>query len=401
MNSTLFANKFRSARPVLNCCRRLPVIAALILCSAKAWPAFKLQTDTLEKQLNHIYKSSEEGYSCFRIPAIVSTGKGILLAFAEGRRNNCGDAGDIDLVVKSSGDGGKTWTGLRVVWDDSANTCGNPAPVVDKKSGNILLLATWNKGTDHEKDIIARTSKDTRRVFVLSSHDDGRSWSAPQEITKRVKPGNWTWYATGPGSGMQITKGKHKGRLVVACDHIETETNKYFSHVIYSDNRGRKWKLGGTTPQDRVNESTVAELSDGKLMLNMRNFGPVRNRQVSTSADGGSSWSALHADESLVEPICEGSLMRYNFPGKEQCLVFSNPASKESRSAMTVQVSYDDGKTWPSRKLLYKGPSAYSNVVVLPNGNIGCLYEAGYAKAYEGIVFEEVPVESLQNSRNQ
>ncbi len=372
-------------------------LSTVLLCNASLLLAFQ-QTDTVQKQLNHIYKSGEDGYSCFRIPAIVATKKGTLLAIAEGRKGNCGDAGDIDLVVKSSDDGGKNWSGLRVIWNDSANTCGNPSPIVDQKSGDIILLSTWNRGTDHEKDIIAGTSQDTRRVFVLSSRDNGRSWSSPSDITKAVKPENWTWYATGPGSGIQVQKGKYRGRLVVACDHIEAQTNKYFSHAVYSDDGGKTWALGGTTPQDHVNESTVAELSDGKLMLNMRNFGPVRNRQIALSADGGASWSDLQADEDLIEPVCQGSLVRYSFR-KKTYLVFSNPASKTARVAMTVKLSPDDGKTWPFRKLLYAGPSAYSNVVVLPNGHIGCLYEAGYAKAYEGIVFEEIIIDQLLNSR--
>ncbi len=342
------------------------------------------------QQLNFLYKSGEEGYSCFRIPAIVTTTRGTLLAFAEARRNNCGDAGEINLVVKRSADGGKTWGPLQIVWDDSTNTCGNPSPVVDKKTGNIILLSTWNLGSDHEKDIVNKTSKDTRRVFLLSSSDDGNTWSKATEITKDVKRDDWTWYATGPGSGIQIKKGKYRGRLVVACDHTESESKKNFSHTIYSDDEGKTWALGGTTPQDKVNESTVAELPNGNLMLNMRNSSEVRYRQVSISKNGGKTWSDIHADSTLIEPVCEGSLIQYDYPGNKKFMVFSNPASKTSRTNMTVRLSYDNGKTWPLSKILYSGPSAYSSVAVLPNGNIGCLFEAGYIKAYEGIVFKEI-----------
>ncbi|MEO9005292.1 MAG: sialidase family protein [Ginsengibacter sp.] len=349
-----------------------------------------LANTSFGQQLNFIYQSGEEGYSCFRIPAMVTTTKGTVLAFAEARKNSCGDAGDIDLVVKRSGDGGKTWSKLQMVWNDSANTCGNPAPVIDKKTGSIILLSTWNLGADHEKDIVNQTSKDTRRVFVLSSSDDGNTWSDPREITKDVKEDDWTWYATGPGSGIQVKKSKYKGRLVVACDHIEAVSKKYFSHVIYSDDEGETWVLGGTTPQDKVNESTVAELPNGNLMLNMRNFGDVRYRQVSISKDGGTSWSDIYADSTLIEPVCQASLIQYDYPGKKKFLVFSNPASKTSRSNITVRLSYDKGKTWELSKVLYSGPSAYSNVTVLSGGNIACLFEAGYAKAYEGIVFEEI-----------
>ncbi len=355
-----------------------------------------ITNNSFGQQLNFIYKAGEDGYSCFRIPAMVTTTKGTVLAIAEARKNNCGDAGNIDLVVKRSVDGGKTWGNLQIIWDDSSNTCGNPSPIINKKTGNIILLSTWNLGTDHEKDIANQTSKDTRRVFVLSSSDDGNTWTSPREITKDVKPDDWTWYATGPGSGIQISKGKHKGRMVVACDHGEAGKKTSFSHAIYSDDDGKTWILGETVPQGKVNECTVAELTNGKLMLNMRNSGEARYRQISISKNGGKSWSDIYPDTALIEPVCEGSLIQYNHPRKKKFLVFSNPASKTSRTAMTVRFSYNNGKTWPVSRLLYSGPSAYSNVAVLPNGNIGCLFEAGFAKPYEGIVFQEINLDEIK-----
>jgi sialidase-1 len=325
----------------------------------------------------------------------VTTGKGTVLAFAEGRKNNCGDAGDIDLVLKRSGDGGKTWGPLQVVWNDSTNTCGNPTPVVDEKTGAVILLSTWNIGEDHEKAIKDRTGKDTRRVFVLSSADDGRTWTTPKEITGDVKPDNWTWYATGPGRGIQINKGKHKDRLVIPCNHVEAGTRNSYSHVIYSDDHGNSWKLGGIA-QDSTNESTVAELSNGNLMLNMRNTGKPRYRQIAVSKNAGKKWKAQPADTTLAEPVCEGNLIRYVFPGRKECLVFSNPASTTARVALTVRISYDDGKTWPVKKLLYEGPSAYSCLTVLPDGNLGCLYEAGVKRPYEGIVLDEIAIDDFK-----
>lgn len=368
------------------------IIQLFIVNTACAFAAVKLNDTT--KQLNYVYKSGEEGYQCFRIPAIVTTKNGTLLAFCEGRKNNCSDAGNIDLVLKRSEDGGKTWSKLQVVWDDGENTCGNPAPIVERKSGAIILVSTWNLGTDHEKDIIAKTSKDTRRIFVLSSKDDGKTWSGAEEITKNVKQENWTWYATGPGSAIQVKKGKYKGRLVVPCNHVEAETKSNRSHVIYSDDRGKTWNLGGITRQDSVNETTVAELSNGTLMLNMRNASKKRNRQVATSSDGGITWSDVYPDSTLIEPVCEGHLMQYK-AGRKTALAFSNPASKTKRKSMTVRISYDGGKTWPLKKLIYDGPSAYSDMAVLPNGNLACFYEAGYAKAYEGIAFEEIPMKDF------
>jgi sialidase-1 len=364
----------------------------IVVCSFLLVVVQKASAQTLA----HLYKGGEEGYKCFRIPAIITTPKGTVLAFAEARKNNCGDAGDIDLVVKRSDDGGKTWSGLQLVWNDSTNTCGNPTPVVDQKTGKIVLMSTWNLGTDHEKDIIAGISKDTRRVFVLSSNDDGKNWSPAKEITATVKKKEWTWYATGPGKGIQLSKGKKAGRLVIPCNHVRATTKQNYSHVIYSDDVGDTWKLGGITRQDSVNESTVAELSDGRLMLNMRNAGKKRFRQVAISKNAGKSWSAIKADTVLIEPVCEGNLLRYTFTGKKEALLFSNPASKTARVQMTVRLSYDNGQTWPFQKILYTGPTAYSSMTVLPNGNLGCFYEAGLQRPYEGIVYEEIRLEALE-----
>jgi sialidase-1 len=334
-----------------------------------------------------LFKSGEEGYKCYRIPAIITTNKGTLLAFAEARKNSCGDAGDIDLVVKRSSDGGKTWSPMNVIWDDAENTCGNPSPVVDKKTGNIILLSTWNLGSDHEKQIIAGTSQDTRRIFTLTSDNEGETWSEAREITADVKLPSWTWYATGPCNGIQIESGKYKGRIVIPCDHIEKESKKYYSHSIYTDDGGQTWKLGGTTPTDMVNECTVAELPKGKLMLNMRNYNEIRVRRFAVSKDGGMTWSALEGDNTLIEPICQASLIAFKH-GKKRALAFSNPASQKSRTNMTVRISYDQGKTWKLTNAIHPGPAAYSNMVQLPNGNLACLYEAGEKNPYENIVFQ-------------
>ena len=346
--------------------------------------------------LSYLFKSGTEGYNAFRIPAIVITNKGTILAFAEGRKQGQSDTGDIDIVLKRSEDNGKTWSELKVVWDQGENVCGNPAPVVDKVTGTIFLLSTWNLGTDHEPEIINQKSEDTRRVFILQSTDDGKSWSKAKEITKSVKD-DWTWYATGPCHGIQLEKGKDKGRLVIPCDHIEAGTKKYYSHIIYSDDHGKTWNLGGSTPQYQVNECVVAELSDGKLMLNMRNYDRTKKtRKISISEDGGLNWNNIYADSALIEPICQAGLARYSFADQGVSrLLFLNPANQDSRRNMTLRISYDEGLTWIKSKVLHEGPSAYSDVIKLPNGEIACFYEAGLINAYEGIVFQKVTLQDM------
>lgn len=340
--------------------------------------------------LHYLFRAGDHGYTCFRIPAIVTTPRGALLAFAEARRNHCGDAGDIDLVMRRSTDGGKSWSPISVVWDDGTNTCGNPAPVVDSRTGRILLLTTRNLGSDREPMIIDGLSRDTRRVFILSSSDDGLTWTSARDITSSVKRPGWTWYATGPCNGIQLRNGRQAGRLVIPCDHIEAGTKKYFSHTIHSDDGGETWSLGGTTPSDQVNECSVAELQRGRLLLNMRNYDAHRFRRTSLSKDGGASWSALRPDTALPEPVCQASLVRLWDAGRKPVLAFSNPASQKERVNMTVRWSRDGGRSWEAPQVVHAGPSAYSNLVELPGGRLGLLFEGGIQKAYEGIAWTVV-----------
>jgi sialidase-1 len=337
---------------------------------------------------NYIFRQRYEGYACYRIPALVRAKDGALIAFAEARRNSCSDIGDIDLVMKRSTDNGKTWGGIQKIWDDGANICGNPAPVLDESTGVIHLLLTWNFGTDDISDINKGTSKDTRRVFISSSSDNGVTWSAPKEITGTTKRPEWGWYATGPCHGIQLKEGPQAGRLVIPCDFIEKGSGgRSFSHVIYSDDHGATWQIGGISPLDKANESAVAELSDGKLMLNMRHAG---SRYVATSDDFGITWKNMKADANLVDPTCQGSLLSAKVDNKHT-LFFSNPASTR-REKMTIKLSENDGVAWPKKYEVYKGPSAYSDLIMMSGTEIGILYEAGTASPYTGISFKSVPL---------
>ncbi|NUQ65797.1 MAG: exo-alpha-sialidase [Pirellulales bacterium] len=336
-----------------------------------------------------VYTSGRDGYHTYRIPSVVVTDRGTVLAFCEGRKLGSGDAGDIDLLVKRSIDGGRTFGPQQIVWDDEANTCGNPCPVIDHTTGTIWLLLTHNLGTDREPEIIARTSKGTRTVWLAKSTDDGLTWSKPVEITRVAKLPNWTWYATGPGAGIQLKS----GRLVIPCDHIEAETGLYFSHVLYSDDHGASWRLGGSAGP-LTNECEAVELADGSLMLNMRNYDPKhRARAVSRSTDGGLTWSPVVHDTTLVEPICQASIRRYSLArnGGKDCILFSNPAEPAARKEMTLRVSDDEGKTWPTSRVLWHGPAAYSCLAVLNDGTILCLYERGLKGPYENITLARLP----------
>ena len=362
------------------------LFTACLSLSAFGQLAAPAQGDEIREQA--LWTSGENAYHTYRIPAMVVTTRGTILAFCEGRKGGSSDAGNIDLLIRRSQDNGQTWSAAQAVWDDGENTCGNPSPVVDLETGTVWLLSTWNRGDDHEGQIIAGQSKDTRRVFVMGSTNDGLTWSAAKEITAAVKQPDWTWYATGPGSGIQIQHGVHANRMVIACDHIEAGTKHYYSHVVFSDDHGQTWKLGGSSPKGQVNECEVVELADGQLLLNMRNYDRTQKiRQIAFSNDGGTSWSDQRFDRALIEPICQASIHRYSWPGagRKSVILFSNPASTK-RVNLTVRASLDDGKTWPLQQCLHSGPSAYSDLAVLADGTALCLYERGDKHPYEEIV---------------
>lgn len=342
----------------------LAAVVALILCaltgeqSVAAGPKNPHQVD--------VFVSGTEGYHTFRIPALVSCRSGTLLTICEGRKTSSADHGDVDLVLKRSSDGGRTWGPLQLIHEEGGNeriTIGNPCPVVDKETGIIWLPFT----------------RDNDDVFVTSSDDDGKTWGEPRQITDQVRK-NWDWYATGPGNGIQLRRGPHKGRLVIPCDHrvhgIADRRKSSRSHVFFSDDHGKSWRTGEAT-EARMNECAVVELSDTSLMLNMRSFRGNSKRAVSVSRDGGLTWSVPVDDKTLIEPVCQASFIRYSWDDSadKSRLLFSNPASSQRRHRMTVRLSCDEGRTWPTSKVVYEGSAAYSCLSRLADGKIGLVYE--------------------------
>lgn len=341
-----------------------------------------------------VFVSGTEGYHTFRIPTIVRAANGDLLAICEGRKKNASDRGDIDIVARRSKDGGLTWGALAVVWDDGENTCGNPCPVVDATTGEILLLLTHNIGTDPEKAINAGTAQGSRTVWIMRSRDHGITWSAAENITATTKAGDWRWYATGPGVGIQIKEGVHAGRLVVPCDHSYPDDSEagfaYGSHAIYSDDHGKTWRLGAPI-QPKVNECQVVELFDGNgtLLIDMRSYHKRSQRAQCLSSDGGATWGEVTFAADLIEPVCQASILRWE-TGKgrgRNLMVFSNPANATKRINMTIKGSTDNGKTWPHALVLNDGPSAYSCLVALSANEAGCLYENGEKNPYARLTF--------------
>jgi sialidase-1 len=382
--------------------------AAALVAAGSATPA---QAKPVHCSVSVPYTAGTDGYSAFRIPAVINTRSGDLLAFAEGRSDGLGDAGNIDTVVKRSTDGGCTWRPLQVVQDSGANTSGNPAPVVTS-SGRIVLLTTYNAGTATEPAILRGQAppEDSRRVFVQYSDDDGATWSKPREITSTAKLPDWRWYATGPGHATRLTHGPHRGRLVVPANHsiappagssdLGSEAKYYGGHDLYSDNDGRTWHIGyvddNPDGQVNVNETTATELPDGRVYFNTRdqNGTAAGNRADAYSLDGGRTLrQPFQPQPALAGPVVEGSVLQTR--GHKAPLLYSGPADPSKRAIMTLRASHDEGVTWQPVLTLSQLPASYSDLVQLDAHTVGLLYETGNTGANETITFRRVDLHDL------
>lgn len=329
-----------------------------------------------------LFIGGEDNYNTYRIPSLICTKNGTVLAFSEGRRDEGGDGAPTDIVLKRSpGNSGKwtppfltlrglgrtrhtvmTWLPFQVALRSAhGEAYMNPVPVIDQTDGTIYLLANYYP--QPYKDAPAD-------ILLIKSTDEGATWTAPVNITASTGK-----HELGPGVGIQL----QSGRLVVQT----------YDSVIFSDDHAKSWK-SGTPVSWEPNESQVVELVDGSLMFNKRN---VPNRTVAISKDQGESWSKPFVDPDLPDADCEGSLIRFTRQDQgysKNRILFANPVSgnlaagaEESdprgRFNVTVRMSYDEGKTWPVEKTILKGPGAYSSMTVFPDGSIGILFESGTA----------------------
>ena len=289
---------------------------------------FMISLPAQSRDVNQVFKSGAEGHKSYRIPAIIRLPDGELLAFAEGRVNGSNDFGDINIVLKRSCDSGKTWGPISTVVDYDKLQAGNPAPVVDLTDplfpdGRIFLF--YNTGNNDESQV--RNGKGFREVWYKTSSDGGNRWSDPVNITTRVHrlyqpevnsayifKEDWRSYANTPGHAMQFTDGLYRGRILIAANHSSGEPKKdwedYASHVFYTDDHGKTFRLGQSLEIPGSNESTAAEISDNGLIINARNQkGDIKARIVALSKNGGESWDSIWIDKNLPDPVCEGSIL--------------------------------------------------------------------------------------------
>ncbi|AJE85727.1 neuramidase [Streptomyces albus] len=360
------------------------------------------------------YVSGEGGYDTYRIPAVVRTRAGTLLAFAEGRVGGAGDSGSIDVVLKRSRDGGCTWGPTAVVAAGGGDTRGNPAPVVDPRTGRIVLLTSYNSGQVTEAQIMRGevTAAQSRRVFVQYSRDDGRRFSPPREVTAAVKPPGWRWYATGPGHALALTHGPHRGRLVVPANHSVApppgssdtgqEPRYYGAHALLSDDGGRHWRLGFVDAayegESNANESSAAQLPDGSVYFSARDQnGPsVGNRLDTSSRDGGRSVERPYRVQPTLNevPVVQGSVLQV--PGRRGPLLFSGPSVPSARRSMALWSSTDRGAHFTRALTLSQLPAAYSDLVPVGPATLGLLYETGDQGTYERLEFRRIALRELR-----
>ena len=347
-----------------------------------------------------LFDSGSGGYHTYRIPSLLSTSSGVLLAFAEGRRNSLSDTGDIDIVLRRSTDGGTTWGSMSVVLGHGTDTAGNPCVVQDPVSGDIVLLSSRNGGSDTIGGITDGTNP-PRRVYVQRSSDDGQTWSSATEISSSVRPSWMRWYATGPGHGVALSS----GRLVIPCCHTRAPSGsdtgseaKYAGgHAIVSDDGGTTWTLGFTSsnPNGTVNENeaAVALLPDGSLYFNCRCGSDTSpgTRADAYSTDGGSSVVKSYRPQASIETaVVEGALTTL----PDGRLVFSGPAAGSDRAAMALRTSADNGVSWRAPRMVSGLPAAYSDMAVVGT-SVGLLYETGDWSPYDRIEFTTIPFDQL------
>jgi sialidase-1 len=348
-------------------------------------------------QQEELFVSGEGEYHTYRIPALVVTGEDTILAFCEGRRDSSSDSGQIDLLLRRSEDGGQSWGMTQVLVTEPDMTCGNPCPVVDRRTGTLCLLFCKNLAEGHEG--LITEGKAPRTVWLTRSQDDGVTWTEPEEITATTKDPSWTWYATGPTHGIQLAN----GRLVVPCDHMvgvdfDRKTDPYHSHVIISDDGGGSWQIGGIVDEG-TNECAVIETANGSLYINCRNYRGEKRRASARSVDGGSSFQPRIWEDDLPEPICQGSLV--SLPGDRggaalsDLALFANPASTEARCDLTLRITEDGGRSWSTLRSLYEGPAAYSDLAVTAEGGVLCLYERGADSPYETLTLAQMTLAQM------
>jgi len=355
-----------------------------------------------DRKVTIIHKQGEFDCHTFRIPAMVNTNKGTLLAVYDMRYNSRRDLqGHMDIGLSRSTDGGETWARPVPIMDmkkfgglpEDQNGCSDPNILVDRKTGEILVSAVWTHGKPGTHQWVGKGSEPGHSIhkssqfMMVRSKDDGLTWSKPENWTKRLKDPKWCLFAPAPGNGINLMD----GTLVMPTQGRDA-TGLPFSNFMWSKDHGKSWTLSSPA-RDNTTECSVAELKDGSLMLNIRDNrnrkdkSKTNGRAVSVTKDMGKNWKVHSSDHgALPEPVCMASLISHDLKNGGRVLFFSNPNSKYKREKMTVRMSLDQGKTWPKSILLDQKGGAYSSLAMVDDRTLGILYESSVAD----MVFQKI-----------
>jgi sialidase-1 len=383
--------------------RSAPIAGLIAVCVVASAGLPAVAQDAIKSDL---FLADQEGYKLYRIPGIVVTRQGTVLAYCEARRSDSGDWGPIDVLLRRSTDGGRTWlprqqlvhiegdlpinpvAAAQKLDRPGDNTVNNPVAIVDHVTGAVHFLYCL----------------EYMRCFYMRSDDEGATWSEPVEITnsfEAFRPDyDWKVLATGPAHGIQLTRGQHVGRLVVPV-WLSLGTGGHahrpsVAATIFSDDHGTTWQRSEIAVPDNSdfvfpNETVAVQLADGLVMLNSRSESKRHRRLVTLSPDGATGWSTPRFDDALLEPICMAGIVRVREPSGERpgLIAFSNPHNlrrkdgqevagrSRDRVNVSVKLSYDEGRTWALHRTLEPGFSGYSDLGALRDGTILCFYERG------------------------
>lgn len=361
--------------------------------------------------------AGQDQVNTYRIPGIVTTSKGTLIAVYDNRYNNSKDLQeDIDIGMSRSTDGGQNWQPMKVIMDmgeyggrsQRLNGTGDPCVLFDDKTNTIWVAALWMSGPT-EKDMLWWASKpgmqpeETGQFMVVKSTDDGLTWSQPINLTSQIKNPAWQLLLQGPGRGITMTDGTlvFPAQFKADLGTKALDGGQYTCHstIVFSKDQGKTWQIG-TGAKSNTTEAQVVELADGNLMLNMRDDrnrsdkGETNGRAIATTSDLGKSWT-IHptSNSGLPESNCMASIIRAEVmvDGKKQpILFFSNPNNKNERGNMTIKASFDEGNTWPESKQIELNASVgygYSCLTMVNDSTIGIVYEGS-----KELYFQKVPV---------
>jgi sialidase-1 len=327
-----------------------------------------------------VFQSLDGRYPIYRIPALITTREGTLLAFAEGRQST-NDHSENDMVMRRSTDGGLTWGPLIVIAEEGTDCLSDPLPVqisLGPNAGRILFFYTrFPEGCHHGCVEPGYGGPRNSRSYMLTSDDDGLSWQGPVELTRVFRPEHLRYVSGGPGFAIQKRLDPHAGRIVLPF----RQEGPMRVLAIYSDDGGETWQRGEAADDSRIegsaNEVQMAELPDGSLYLNARRQPGNNLRGVARSRDGGETWSPLMDDDELPEPKCMAGILQFSGVGDGQLprLLYSGPDNPSARVSGEIKLSYDHGETWPVRKVIWPGIFAYSVPTRIDCRTAGVLYE--------------------------